>query len=98
KREAQLDLRLARLIANGGESGPALIVGKHDESLLWKRIAAGEMPPGEKKLKESERRIIAAWIDAGAKTARPEPEAISDDDVTEEERSFWSFQPIRRPR
>ncbi len=97
KREAQLDLRLARLIAKGGESGPALVAGKHDESLLWKRIASGEMPPGEKKLKESERRIIAAWIDAGAKTARPEPEAVSDDDVTDEERSFWSFQPIRRP-
>ncbi len=97
KREAQLDLRLARLIAKGGESGPAVVAGKHDSSLLWKRIAAGEMPPGEKKLKESERRIIAAWIDAGAKTARPEPEAISDDDVTEDERSFWSFQPIRRP-
>jgi hypothetical protein len=97
KPEAQLDLRLARRIAQGGESGPAIVAGRLDESLLWKRITADEMPPGEKKLKESERRIIAAWIDAGAKTARPEPEAISDDEVTEEERSFWSFQPIRRP-
>ena len=97
KQEAKLDLRLARLIAKGGESGPAVVAGKHADSLLWKRISAGEMPPGEKKLSEKERRIIAAWIDAGAKTARPEPEAILDDEVTEEERSFWSFQPIRRP-
>ncbi|MBC7821865.1 MAG: DUF1549 domain-containing protein, partial [Planctomycetaceae bacterium] len=97
KREATLDLRLARLIVKGGESGPAIVAGKHAESLLWKRIAANEMPPGEKKLSEKERRIVAAWIDAGAKTARPEPEAISDDDVTDEERLFWSFQPIRRP-
>ena len=97
KHEAKLDLRLARLIAQGGESGPAIVAGKHSDSLLWKKIAANEMPPGEKKLSEKERRIIAAWIDAGAKTARPEPEAISDDEVTEEERSFWSFQPIRRP-
>ena len=98
KPEAKLDLRLARLIAKGGESGPAFVAGKHAESLLWKRLAAGEMPPGEKKLSEKERRIIAAWIDAGARTARPEPEAIADDDVTEEERSFWSFQPILRPQ
>ncbi|MFM9962117.1 MAG: PSD1 and planctomycete cytochrome C domain-containing protein [Planctomycetaceae bacterium] len=97
KHEAKLDLRLARLIAKGGESGPAIVVGHHAESLLWKRVTANEMPPGEKKLSEKERRIIAEWIDAGAKTARPEPEAIADDDVTEEERSFWSFQPIRRP-
>ncbi len=96
KQEAKLDLRLARLIAKGGESGPAVAAGKHADSLLWKRITAGEMPPGEKKLSEKERRIIAAWIDGGAKTARPEPEAIADDDVTEEERSFWSFQSIRR--
>ncbi len=96
KHEAKLDLRLARLIAKGGESGPALVAGKHADSLLWKRITAGEMPPGEKKLSEKDRRTIAAWIDAGAKTARPEPEAISDDDVTEDERAFWSFQPIRR--
>ena len=96
KQEAKLDLRLARLIAKGGESGPAVVAGKHADSLLWKRVTAGEMPPGEKKLSDKERRIIAAWIDAGAKTARPEPEAIADDDVTEEERSFWSFQPIRR--
>ncbi|MBM3969900.1 MAG: DUF1553 domain-containing protein [Planctomycetes bacterium] len=97
KQEAKLDLRLARLIAKGGESGPAVVAGNHADSLLWKRITAGEMPPGEKKLSEKERQIIAAWIDAGTKTLRPEPEAISDDDVTEEERSFWSFQPIRRP-
>jgi mono/diheme cytochrome c family protein len=97
KQEAKLDLRLARLIAKGGESGPAIVSGKHVESLLWKRIASNEMPPGDKKLSDKERRVIASWIDAGAKTARPEPEAISDDDVTDEERSFWSFQPIRRP-
>ncbi len=96
KREAKLDLRLARLIAAGGESGPAIIAGKHSESLLWKRIVSNEMPPGEKKLSNKERQLIAEWIDGGAKTARPEPEAISDDDVTDEERSFWSFQPVRR--
>ena len=96
KREAKLDLRLVRLIATGGESGPAIVAGKHTDSLLWKRIDSNEMPPGEKKLSDKERRLIADWIDDGAKTARPEPEAISDDDVTEEERSFWSFQPVRR--
>lgn len=98
KHEGKLDLRLVRSMSKGGESGAAVVAGKHAASLLWKRVAADEMPPGEKKLSVKERRVIAEWIDAGAKTARPEPEAISDDDVTEEERSFWSFQPVMRPR
>ena len=97
KIEAKLDLRRVRTMTKGGESGSALVAGKHSESLLWKRITAGEMPPGDKKLNEKERRILSEWIDAGAMTTRPEPEAISEDDLTEEERSFWSFQPIRRP-
>ena len=56
------------------------------------------MPPVEKKLSLREKEVLAAWIDQGARTARPEP--LSADALTgptEEEKSFWSFQPIRRP-
>ena len=56
------------------------------------------MPPGEKKLSPEQKATIAAWIDQGAATVRPEPEALAVGAVvTEEERTFWSFQPIRRP-
>ena len=30
-----LDLRLRRLMVGGGDSGPAIVPGKHDESLLY---------------------------------------------------------------
>lgn len=96
KHEGNLDLRLTRLIAKGGDSGPALVAGKSTESLLIERIAAGEMPPEGKKLPESDLTVLRAWIDQGAKTARPEPETPQGD-VIDEERAFWSFQPIASP-
>ncbi len=93
-----LDARLARFLLKGGDSGPAIVSGKHSESLLYERIASGEMPPGKKKLSPREIEMVAQWIDAGAKTARAEPEKLSSGDTfTLDERSHWSFQPIRRP-
>ena len=90
KQEAKLDVRLRRLIATGGDSVSALVEGKPDESLLWRRIAADEMPPEEVKarLTAAERRNDSRWIVAGAKTARPEPADLAAEPlITEEERS-----------
>lgn len=96
--KGSLDTRLARFLLKGGDSGPAIVPGKHAESLLHQRIALGEMPPGDKKLTAAQIELVAAWIDVGAKTARAEPETLlSSDAFTEEERAHWSFQPIRRP-
>ena len=42
--------------------------------------------------------LIKRWIDSGANVARPEPGEIGKGSgITDEERAFWSFQPIRRP-
>ncbi|OYW18474.1 MAG: hypothetical protein B7Z55_10555, partial [Planctomycetales bacterium 12-60-4] len=93
-----LDTRLVRLMAAGGESGTAIVSGSHSQSLLFQRISSGEMPPGDKKLSTAEVDRIVVWIDQGTKTARPEPESLpSGEAFTEEERTHWSFQPIRRP-
>lgn len=96
--EGGLDARLARWLHEGGDSGSAIEVGDHGSSLLYQRIAEGEMPPGEKQLTAAEIETVAAWIDSGAPTARPEPETFSEADLfTDEERSHWAFQPIVRP-
>src|SRR5262249_19368098 len=43
--------------------------------------------------------LIKQWIAGGAKTARPEPTDIEKvGSITEDERAFWSFQPIRQPK
>lgn len=93
-----LDLRLVRFLKKGGENGAAVVPGNPNESYLLQRLRDGEMPPGEDTVPAEEIAIIERWIAAGAKTARPEPESIGPGlGITEEERSFWSFQPIRRP-
>jgi len=98
KLKGGLDLRLRRLMLQGGDDGPALVPGKPDRSLLFKMVHSGEMPKREKKLTHEQVALIKRWIATGAKTARPEPAEIGKGGgITEEERAFWSFQPIRPP-
>jgi mono/diheme cytochrome c family protein len=94
-----LDVRLQRFLAQGGDSGPAIVPGKAHESLLLEMLQSGEMPKGGKKLSDKEITVIEQWIAAGAPTARPEPEKLGPEHVfTEEERNRWAFQPIAAPR
>lgn len=99
-REGGLDVRLRRLLAEGGDSGAA--IGRSSAgSLLIERLRSGEMPPVDddnKKVPTHEIELIAKWIDQGARTAREEPDEITDAHlITEEERSFWAFQHVKRP-
>jgi hypothetical protein len=99
QREGGLDLRLRRFMAEGGDSGPAIEPGKPRESLLLDRLASGEMPPGDKRLPPAEVATIERWIAQGAPTLRNEPSKWTPDVAfTEEERGFWSFQPIGHPK
>ncbi len=96
--EGGLDLRLVRLMVQGGESGPAIEPGQPAESLLLQRIKAGEMPPTGKPVSNEQIMTIENWIAAGASTAMPEPDQIDPGiGITPGEREFWSFQPIERP-
>jgi hypothetical protein len=98
--EGNLDLRLRRLIDHGGDSGPAIAPGNLDDSVLFQRIVTGEMPPAEVevRLTTDEIETIRSWIAADAKMLREEPaDADPNNYLTEEERNFWSFQPVVRP-
>lgn len=98
EKEGDLDLRQVRLMLEGGESGEAIVKGNASESLLFDRVLSGEMPPGDHSVPQAEIEILKKWINAGAKTARPEPLAIARGlGITPEERAYWAFQPIQRP-
>ncbi len=63
-----LDLKTLAAIEKGGDNGKSVVPGKLAESLLWKTIDDGEMPPaGKKPLTEAEKKLIKEWILAGAK-------------------------------
>lgn len=100
-RKGNLDVRLRRLIVEvGGESGPAIVPGKPDESRLYTLVRDGKMPKaedGDKRLSDADVATLRRWIEAGAPTLRPEPQDVPAVYITEEERAFWAFQPVKRP-
>jgi hypothetical protein len=98
KLRAGLDLRLRRLLVKGGDGGPAVVAGKPDDSPLVERVASGMMPPGKKKLEKRDVELLRRWVAAGARTTGPEPDTLPPGaTITAEERTFWAFQPVRRP-
>jgi len=106
RQEGGLDIRTRESLLRGGVSGPAIVSGKPEESLLIKRIVAEQMPPEEHQARLSYRPITSAelwqlrrWIAAGAPFDEEKPEPVlpdSDPLVSDEDRRFWSFQPARR--
>ncbi len=92
-------------ILKGGATGPAAVEGKADESLLIKVIEHThdrlKMPPSG-KMKAEDIAAIRSWIDSGAYWPEEKPTQSSapkskDYVITQEHRSFWSFQPVKRP-
>lgn len=104
--DLRLDSRAA--ILKGGESGPAALPGKPEESLLVLAVRHGEavkMPPLT-KLPATEIAHLAAWVKMGLpwpETAKvvvtpPSPPKAIAPNYTPEQKSFWAFQkPIARP-
>ncbi len=94
-----LDVRLAHLLVKGGEHGAAIIPGNAAGSRMLEMLSKGEMPKGKKKLSDASIATIEQWIAQGATTSRPEPEKPGPETAfTDEERSWWAFQPIRTPK
>ena len=89
-------------LLEGGDSGPALVPGNPDESLLWGAINwdGYEMPPS-KKMPASVIAHFKTWIAMGAPDPRERKvlqfnTKISEDDVAKG-RKHWAFQPPRSP-
>ena len=105
--EGGLDLRTRASLLKGGNSGPAIVLGKPDESLLIKRIADHQMPPPEslrdftvRPVTSAELEQLRIWIRAGAPAGPAEVKDVGsgpDSLVREKDRQFWSFQSPRRP-
>jgi len=107
KQEGGLDLRSKASMLKGGKSGPAMVLGKPEDSLLIKRVNAGEMPPkqklivvGVKPISPAETEKIARWIRQGAPEAPSPPDLAGtpqDPLVAEKDRQFWAFRAPQRP-
>src|SRR5260370_7532766 len=86
----------------GGQSGPSLVPGDPDKSLLIQAVRqTGElkMPKGG-KLKKEEVEALVDWVRAGAVWPESPPVVAAKSAtyvIRPEQRAFWSFQPIRDP-
>ena len=100
--KGQLDLRLRRFVVRGGASGPALVPGNADKSLLIGAIKyeSYEMPPTG-RLPASVIEDFVKWVKMGAPdprdaTAAPMPRRAAFE-ITAEDRRHWAFQPVSNP-
>lgn len=86
----------------GGDSGPALVPRKVDESLLWKAISYTDrdlkMPP-KNKLSAEQVADLKQWIESGAVDPRSAPSTKGKlGSQPKVDGRFWSFQlPVIKP-
>ena len=89
-------------LLKGGKSGPSIVSGKPEESLLIKAITGEherlKMPPNGTKLKAEEIAALREWVKAGAVWPESTPAAKSKQYVIRpEQRAYWAFQPVKMP-
>jgi len=98
--EPQGGLRMDSLEAllKGGKSGPALVKGDADASLLVKAVRYEhdlKMPPTG-ALPANEVDDIVQWIADGAVWGQGAGKALQPYEISEEHRQHWAFQPLRQ--
>ncbi len=97
KQKGSLRLDSLLTILGGGESGPALVPGKPEESLLIEaiRYQSLEMPPKE-QLPSEEIAALTRWVRIGAPWPGFDNKAVRPSDkFTAADLAFWSLQPMR---
>lgn len=85
----------------GGDSGPALVPGDPDRSLLIKAVRYTDkdlkMPPKDKKLSDAQVEHLETWVKIGAPDPRvgaaSGPKPAGGSGAT----NHWAFQPVREP-
>ncbi|VTR95585.1 secreted protein containing duf1549 : Secreted protein containing DUF1549 OS=Rhodopirellula europaea 6C GN=RE6C_01938 PE=4 SV=1: PSCyt1: PSCyt2: PSD1 [Gemmata massiliana] len=91
-------------LLKGGETGPAIVPGRPDQSLLVKAVEYTEegmkMPP-KGKLSDQQIADLTKWVKSGAAwpndTASVNPATPTGPLFTPEQKAFWAFQPVRLP-
>ncbi len=105
----RVDSRAA--ILAGGDSGPAVVPGKPEESLLIAALHYVEEPkmPPKGKLPQRQVEALSQWVKLGAPWPGGGGEAVKDGPepasairkpgykVTDVDRSHWAFRPLARP-
>jgi mono/diheme cytochrome c family protein len=92
RKRGGLDLTRQAAARAGGKGGAAVVPGRPDASLLYRKAAAGEMPP-QGALAPEQVAALRRWIEAGA-PYEGEPLAPA---LRRAGPDWWSLQPLTRP-
>ena len=92
-----LDSRAASL--KGGETGPAVVPGDLEKSLLIKAVRYTDpdlqMPPKDKKLSNAQIADLEAWVKMGAPDPRETTAAQAN--WKDSAKDHWAWQPLKKP-
>ena len=99
KIEGGLLLDFSETLRRGGDSGPAIVPGDVDQSVLIDAVRYGslEMPP-EGKLPERVIADLVKWVAMGAPDPRVGKPARAPESTVADGRNHWAFQPVKKPR
>jgi mono/diheme cytochrome c family protein len=99
KLKGGLSLEYHESMLKGGDSGPALVPGHPENSLLLKAVRYEDpdlqMPPKGNKLSEAQIAALAAWVKMGAPDPRSAGKAAAAVNWSKERRQHWAFQPLK---
>ena len=95
----RLDSREAML--RGGDSGPAIVPGDHEKSLLI-QVVSGNHPdvrmPPKGTLSNYDIQALKQWVNKDAVwPSTPETTTYADSEISDDERAHWAYQPVRTP-
>ena len=98
--EGRLDLRTKVSMLKGGRSGPAIVPGDPENSLIIQKIHNKEMPPPGREVEASVRpmssrelTLLKKWIAAGLPEITNELDTNEADlSLVNQDQRFWSFQ------
>lgn len=113
KQKGELRLDSRKAILAGGDSGPTIVPGKPEESLLIQAIQYKglEMPP-KGKLSQDKIQVLTTWVKLGAPWPGPDKSSpsppgpnkletgrgkVHEFTITKADRAYWAFQPVVRP-
>ena len=98
KTKGGLALDNAAATLKGGDTGPALVAGSAEKSLLLKAVSYKDedlkMPPDNKRLSAEQVAVLEQWIKSGAYDPREGKALGPDKDAA---KRHWAFQAVHWP-
>ncbi len=96
-----LSLSSRDAVLKGGKTGPAIVPGDPEKSLLLIAVHQSgslKMPQGAPKLSETDIAALSDWVKMGAPWPQSTaPIRAEGKQITDDMRKWWSFQPLKYP-